>query len=535
VNDGRPVPTRAGRSCHHANATKPRHRAEARAIMVPSVRNVILAALLTAPWGLAAAPAAAQDDWMRCRGSDAAAAIEACTRIADTAALSAETRARALFNRAVAHGSRKDRDRQKADLDASIRLHPTASAYFGRGLWHRDVTRSVERQIADYDAALKLDPNLTGALLNKATVLGDAGRTREAIALLDRAVALEPANAGAWNNRGNLNGRTDRAAGERDWNRAAKLDANLADLYKQGMRTVVISAPARFLDIPGDLQVAKAPDAPAPGPSRPEPSTAVAAAPPPVAGNAAAPVAGAVVPRAGRRVALVIGNNDYAHIERLERAVSDADAVARVLTAIGYDVRKGTNLGRSAINRLVADFEASIGKADVALIYYAGHGISIDNAGYILPVDMPKVAAGEAGLIRDEAISIDTLIQRTRRAGVAKVVAIIDACRENPFTVEGARGGTPTRGLGRIESQSGTFVLMSAGYGQLALDRLSDTDRDPNSIFTRRLIPLLQKPGLTHLQIAKQLQREVRDLAQSVKHVQQPAFYDEIAEDVVLN
>ncbi|MCW1840032.1 caspase family protein [Prosthecomicrobium hirschii] len=504
--------------------------------MVPSVRNVILAALLTAPWGFAAAPAAAQaaqEDWMRCRGSDAVAAIEACTRIADTATLSPETRARALFNRAVAHGSRKDRDRQKADLDASIRLHPTASAYFGRGLWHRDVTRSAERQIADYDAALALDPQLVGALMNKATVLGDAGRTREAIALLDRAVATEPANAGAWNNRGNLNGRVDRAAGQRDWNRAGKLDANLADLYKQGMRTVVISAPAKFLDIPGDLQVAKAPDSPAPGPSRPE--TGAAAAPPPTTGNTAAPVAGTVVPRAGRRVALVIGNNDYAHIDRLERAVSDADAVARVLTAIGYDVRKGTNLDRSAINRLVAEFEASIGNADVALIYYAGHGVSIDNAGYILPVDMPKVSAGAAGLIRDEAVSIDALIQRARRAGGAKVVAIIDACRENPFTVEGARGGAPTRGLGRIESQSGTFVLMSAGYGQLALDRLSKTDRDPNSIFTRRLIPLLQKPGLTHLQIAKQLQREVRDLAQSVKHVQQPAFYDEIAEDVVLN
>ncbi len=75
---------------------------------------------------------------------------------------------------------------------------------------------------------------------------------------------------------------------------------------------------------------------------------------------------------------------------------------------------------------------------------------------------------------------------------------------------------------------AGSFVLMSAGAGQEALDRLSETDPNPNSVFTRNLLPLLEKPGMSHVDIAKELQISVEDAASGIGHTQRPSYYDEI-------
>src|SRR5262249_31503425 len=112
---------------------------------------------------------------------------------------------------------------------------------------------------------------------------------------------------------------------------------------------------------------------------------------------------------------------------------------------------------------------------------------------------------------------------------------VLDACRDNPFAAAGTRSLPGTRGLARVDAPEGVFVLMSAGAKQEALDRLSDSDANPNSVFTRTFLAELAKPGQTLGQIAKRTQVEVKALAATVGYQQTPAYYDQVIGDVVLS
>jgi len=122
-----------------------------------------------------------------------------------------------------------------------------------------------------------------------------------------------------------------------------------------------------------------------------------------------------------------------------------------------------------------------------------------------------------------------------QQKGAATVILILDACRDNPFAVKGKRAIGMTRGLTRMDPAEGMFVLFSAGQGQSALDRLSDTDANPNSVFTRTLLVEMETPGQSMVQIAKKTQSKVRELAAKVDHVQVPAYYDQIVGDLYLS
>src|SRR5215467_10219589 len=97
--------------------------------------------------------------------------------------------------------------------------------------------------------------------------------------------------------------------------------------------------------------------------------------------------------------------------------------------------------------------------------------------------------------------------------------------RSRPRT---AAGWAAAAGSDGIDTQEGVFVLYSAGLGQAALDRLNDKDADPNSVFTRTLIKLMEKPGLSMQELAKTTQSEVKKLAATIGHFQMPAYYDQI-------
>ncbi|HET7447470.1 MAG TPA: caspase family protein, partial [Methyloceanibacter sp.] len=117
--------------------------------------------------------------------------------------------------------------------------------------------------------------------------------------------------------------------------------------------------------------------------------------------------------------------------------------------------------------------------------------------------------------------------------GAAVSFFVLDACRDNPLAAAGVRSIGGTRGLTRMDTPKGVFVLFSAGLGQTALDRLGDDDPNPNSVFTRSLVPLLKAPGMTHVALAKRVQRDVDELAATVHHAQQPAYYDQIIGEIV--
>ncbi|MCB1451410.1 MAG: caspase family protein, partial [Nitratireductor sp.] len=236
-----------------------------------------------------------------------------------------------------------------------------------------------------------------------------------------------------------------------------------------------------------------------------------------------------------RRVALVIGNDDYENVAKLQKANNDAEAVSKELAAIGFQVTTAKDIGRRAMSRAVLEFEKSIQPGDLALFYYAGHGFAISGQNFLLPVDIPPAGPGEEGLVRDEAFLADDLADRLQKAGASTVVLILDACRDNPFALPGKRSIDGQAGLARMAPSEGVFVLFSAGIGQSALDRLNDADTNPNSVFTRQFLSELQKPNASIVEIAKATQVSVRDLAAGIGHIQTPAYYDQIIGTVTLN
>jgi hypothetical protein len=231
---------------------------------------------------------------------------------------------------------------------------------------------------------------------------------------------------------------------------------------------------------------------------------------------------------AAKRVALVIGNNAYGEVPKLEKAVGDAQAIATTLQGLGFDVITVTDAGRSRMARALVDFETRVSPGDTALFFFAGHGVALDGGNYLMPTDVPSVTEAQRNLLRSEGFLADDISERLRERGAATTVMILDACRNNPFKAGPGRSIGQSRGLTRMDSRRGMFVMFSAGAGQEALDRLGDSDTHPNSVFTRLFIDLVKRPDLDLIDVAKELQVEVPKLAQSVGHEQLPAYYDQI-------
>jgi hypothetical protein len=231
---------------------------------------------------------------------------------------------------------------------------------------------------------------------------------------------------------------------------------------------------------------------------------------------------------AQKRIALVVGNDRYANLsdrEQLQKAVSDARSVANALRQIGFEVISGENLGRQAlIDRLDAVARQSSGT--MVFFFFSGHGVAVDGANYILPADMPDVAEGQATRLKGAAIAEEYVTAELMGNGAQVAVVVLDACRNNPFARSGTKGIGGEKGLAPREPPGGVFTFYSAGRGETALDRLYDGDRDPNSVFTRALLPTLTKPGLDLPALAVEVREEVARLARTVRHDQRPAYYD---------
>jgi hypothetical protein len=231
---------------------------------------------------------------------------------------------------------------------------------------------------------------------------------------------------------------------------------------------------------------------------------------------------------AAKRVALVIGNNDYAEVPKLEKAAGDARAISTTLTGLGFDVITILDANRQRMSRALVDLETRVSPGDTVLFYFAGHGVALDGGNLLLPTDIPSVTEAQRNLLRTEGFLADDISERMQARGAATTVMVLDACRNNPFKAGAGRSIGQTRGLSRMDTRRGMFVMFSAGAGQEALDRLGPNDRHPNSVFTRLFVELVKRPDLDLIDVAKELQVEVPKLAQSVGHEQLPAYYDQI-------
>ena len=239
-------------------------------------------------------------------------------------------------------------------------------------------------------------------------------------------------------------------------------------------------------------------------------------------------------PVSAKQLAIVTGNNAYVEVPPLSAAVNDARAMKEALRSQGFEVELVENGSKRQMSRALSKVEAQVEPGDTVVFHYSGHGFEIDGQNWLLPIDVPAAREGEAGLVKDEAFNAADIIERFRSRGAGRVIAILDACRNNPFAKTGTRALSGSRGLARMDASGGVFIMFSAGAKQEALDSLSSTDPEKTSVFVRSLLPLIARKDMTLIDLAKETQEQVRGLAQSVGHDQIPAYYDGIVGRVTL-
>ena len=240
--------------------------------------------------------------------------------------------------------------------------------------------------------------------------------------------------------------------------------------------------------------------------------------------------------QAEKRVALVVGNNDYRNVPKLQKAVNDARTMGDTLKQLGFSVMVAENQNRQAFSETLLAFDRAVGPGDTAFFFYAGHGFEIAGQNFLLPTDVPAATEGQEELVRDASVLADRVIERLQNKKVRTAILVFDACRNNPFERAGTRAVAGGGGLAPMtQLPEGVFSVFSAGPRQTALDRLSNNDDNPNSVFTRTFAKELTQPGINLVQVAQRTRRLVSEMAETVHHKQVPVYFDQMVDDVFLN
>jgi hypothetical protein len=230
--------------------------------------------------------------------------------------------------------------------------------------------------------------------------------------------------------------------------------------------------------------------------------------------------------RTGIRRALIMGNDTYKEVAVLQNARSDARAMSEILGRLGFEVSTHLDLTERGMKEAIRTFKSQIRGGDEVVVFFAGHGVQLGATNYLLPVDIRGQSEDQ---VRDEAIPLQRLLDDFQDTKARFALAIIDACRDNPFKTAGrAIGG---RGLASTSAATGQMVMFSAGTGQQALDRLGAQDKEPHGLFTRVLLKEIDKPGVSIERLVRNVRNEVARLSKTVGHEQVPAVYDQTLGD----
>src|ERR1700688_2006911 len=163
--------------------------------------------------------------------------------------------------------------------------------------------------------------------------------------------------------------------------------------------------------------------------------------------------------QAEKRVALVIGNNDYRNVPKLQKAVNDARTMGETLKQLGFSVMVAENQTRQAFSETLLAFDKAVGPGDTAFFFYAGHGFEIAGQNFLLPTDVPAASEGQEELVRDASVLADRVIERLQNKKVRTAILVFDACRNNPFERAGHPGGGRRRRAGADDAIARGRVL----------------------------------------------------------------------------
>lgn len=244
-------------------------------------------------------------------------------------------------------------------------------------------------------------------------------------------------------------------------------------------------------------------------------------------------IAHAAVPAApGKRIALVIGNAAYP--QPLLNPVNDARAMAERLRRLGFEVLLRTDITAAQLQKASAEFSTQARGADIALVFYAGHGAQAGEANYVLPLGA-NMNALSAAAIAAQGVSVSSLAGDLQRTGARGAVLILDACRQE-YTRGGAvmvpgGGNAASHGFADTQAPRGVVIAYSAGPGALARDFWSPDSR--NSPYTSALLDALDAPGLPMGDVFSQVAARV---AAMTHDVQKPRVsFGETSARLVLN
>ena len=233
----------------------------------------------------------------------------------------------------------------------------------------------------------------------------------------------------------------------------------------------------------------------------------------------------AVDASASKRVALVVGNNDYTTLAALNNAEKDARDMAQTLRGLGWEVVDLYNSSQRDMGRAIAKFEGLLMTAEAGLFFYAGHGIQAKGENWLVPVDAEVEAEVD---LEYEAITVRTVLRSMKNADVPVNILILDACRDNPLK---KRTRSASRGLKTPEVPSGlrgTTILFSAAPGEVA----QDGPQGGNGVFTGKLLAELKRPGQTLEEVFKATARGVNA---ATNRSQRPWFNSSLSGDFYLN
>mgnify|MGYP001310851008 CR=1 FL=1 len=186
---------------------------------------------------------------------------------------------------------------------------------------------------------------------------------------------------------------------------------------------------------------------------------------------------------AERRLALVIGNSDYMNGASLKNPVNDANLMEATLKSLGFVVIKQLNSGRDGIISSIREFSKKLSDYNVALFYYAGHGLQVDGVNYLIPTNAKLENKDDC---KWEAIAVNTVTDEFKKNSANTNIVILDACRNNPYR-SWARGGEP--GFKALAPIIGTIISFSTSEGATAAD-----GDGANGIFTEELVKQMAIP-----------------------------------------
>jgi uncharacterized caspase-like protein len=176
---------------------------------------------------------------------------------------------------------------------------------------------------------------------------------------------------------------------------------------------------------------------------------------------------------AEKRVALVVGNSTYKEVTPLTNPVNDANDISSALKSAGFDVVLGVDVDKRDFDARIRSFTELLENADVAIFFYAGHGLQVAGRNYLIPVDAKL--QNERDLDFD-AVNLDFILKQMELGRADKTnIVFLDACRDNPFSRNlarsmGTRSASIGKGLAQVDTGVGTFIAYSTQPGNVALD-----------------------------------------------------------------